>query len=370
MVKKNKFYSYNLKKLPKGCQLCIKGEKLVLFVTGLCPRNCYFCPVSDQKYQKDVIFANERSVKNIRDIYKEAELMDAKGAGLTGGDPLTKLWRTCFTIRKLKKKFGKNFHIHLYTSLDLITESTLKKLHNSGLDEIRFHLDLDSKKHWDKLRLAKKFKWDIGVEIPLIPKKEKQLKELIDFIQDKVDFLNLNELEVADNKQSKLSKLGYSTKNQLSYAVKGSIELGIKLINYIEKKKYKLHVHACTAKLKDKVQLSNRVLRESKNAKHSFDIVDDEGILTRGAIYLPELKPSFGYREKIKKINKKKYLKILKSKKINLKNKFIDENKVRILTSKKELIKNKTKIKKLGLIPAIVKEYPTADQFEVEVEFV
>ena len=67
--------------------MCVKGEKLVLFVTGLCPRQCYFCPISDKKYKKDVIYADEWPVTNIHQIIEEAKLIDAKGAGFTGGDP-------------------------------------------------------------------------------------------------------------------------------------------------------------------------------------------------------------------------------------------------------------------------------------------
>ena len=114
MIKENKYYSYNLGLLPKGCQMCVKGEKLVLFVTGLCPRKCCFCPVSDDKYGRDVIYANERRVFTSDDLIKEAELMNAKGMGITGGDPLTKLERTTRFIKKLKEKFGKEFHIHYW----------------------------------------------------------------------------------------------------------------------------------------------------------------------------------------------------------------------------------------------------------------
>ena len=100
---KNKYHSYALGVLPQGCQYCVQGQKLVLFVTGICPRNCAFCPVSDQKYQQDVIYANERKVFSFRDVLAEAKLMDAKGAGITGGDPLAKLERTLEYIKSLKK---------------------------------------------------------------------------------------------------------------------------------------------------------------------------------------------------------------------------------------------------------------------------
>ncbi|MFH1275563.1 MAG: radical SAM protein, partial [Candidatus Woesearchaeota archaeon] len=302
MLKENKYYSYNQGQLPKGCQYCVKGEKLVLFVTGICPRQCKFCPVSDNKYQKDVQFANERKVEDVNDLIKEAELMDAKGAGITGGDPLTKLDRTCEYILKLKEKFGKEFHIHLYTSLNLVFLDVLKRLFNAGLDEIRFHLDLDDKKLWDKLSLAKKYSWHVGVEVPLIIGREMMLKEMIDFIVGKydnivkVDFLNLNELEIADNEH--YSQPG-EVKDDLSYAITGSVELGLKLLDYVKEKGYELNIHLCTAKLKDAIQLSERIKRESEGMKKKFDLVDEEGMLLRGALYLEELMPGFSYRERL-----------------------------------------------------------------------
>jgi pyruvate formate-lyase activating enzyme-like uncharacterized protein len=373
----NKYHSFNKGELPLGCRYCVKGEKLVLFVTGICPRNCYFCPVSDHKYQKDLIFANERPVKFHEDIIKEAELMRAKGAGITGGDPLTKVDRVVEYIQLLKKHFGKEFHIHLYTSLNLASEEILKKLFNAGLDEIRFHLDFDSKHFWNKLALARNFSWKIGVEIPLLPAKEKETFELLEFVKDKVDFLNLNELEIADNSQSKLSDMGFCVKDNQSYAIAGSLELGQKLLEFAERKQLSLPIHLCTAKLKDSVQLANRIKREAEGAKLPFDTVDSEGMLTRGALYLPELMPGFEYRKKLESMNLSKFVTVLKpllervQKELRLKDSelFLDEKKPRILLSQYKIKQNRKFFKKVNLIPAIVTEYPTADQLEIEVDF-
>jgi len=373
----NKYHSFNRGELPLGCRYCVKGEKLVLFVTGICPRNCYFCPVSDHKYQKDLIFANERPVKSPEDIIKEAELMRAKGAGITGGDPLTKVDRVVEYILLLKKHFGKEFHIHLYTSLNLVNEEILKRLFNAGLDEIRFHLDLDSQKLWKKLSLARKFSWKMGVEIPLLPAKEKETFAVLEFIKDKVDFWNLNELEIADNSQSKLSDMGFCVKDNQSYAIAGSLELGQKLLEFAENKQMPLPIHLCTAKLKDSVQLANRIKREAEGAKLPFDTMDGEGMLTRGALYLPELMPGFEYRKKLESMDLSKFVAVLKpllervQKELKLQDKevFLDEKKPRILLSQYKIKQNRKLFKKLNLIPAIVTEYPTADQLEIEVEF-
>jgi len=373
-ISKTKYYSWRAGSLAKGCQLCVKGEKLVLFVTGLCPQRCDFCPVSDKKLYKDVIYANEMPVNNIHQIIKEAKLCDARGAGITGGDPLVKLFRTTFCIRKLKKEFGKDFHIHLYTPLNLVNKKTLKRLFESGLDEIRFHPKLDNESKWKKIELAKEFDWKVGVEIPAIPGKEKQTKKLIDYLKGKIDFLNINELELADNAVWRKKK-NIKTKDKVSYAIKGSHELAKKLLKYAADKG--IRTHYCTCKLKDKVQLAKRILRRANNVKERFDTVTKEGMLIRGALYLPELVPGFSYHDKLSNLKDKDKRKILnklktireeivKQEKIPKSMIKVDENKLRLITSKAIIKKIKTK----ELKKAIVTEYPTFDALEIEVSII
>ena len=180
-MQKTKFYSWKSTKgkLPKGCRLCAQGRKLVLFVTGICRQKCFFCPISEKKSGKDFVYANEWKVSSEKDVVEEAKLTKASGAGITGGDPLARLAKTVRYIRLLKRKFGRKFHIHLYTPLILVNLAKLKMLYDSGLDEIRFHPNIDDKKSWQKLLLARKFNWSIGVEIPVIPGREQQTKQLV-----------------------------------------------------------------------------------------------------------------------------------------------------------------------------------------------
>ena len=379
-MEKTPYFSWKLGPLPKGCQLCVQGKKLVLFITGLCPRKCFYCPISDKKSQKDVIYANEWPIKEteMETILKEAELCGAKGAGITGGDPLVKLARTVTIIKNFKQRFGQHFHIHLYTSLNLITEETLKQLYYSGLDEIRVHPDLDDRTLWSKISLLKKFSWDVGVEIPLIPTKEMETKKLIDLIQDKVDFLNINELEISDTNANHLVEKHFLPKDSMSYGVKGSGELGIELLNYVEKNYPQFNVHYCTTTLKDRVQLAERIKRRAKNIKEIFDVVTEEGMLKRGAIYLPEISPQTTREtlEKIKQneklanqfLEKLDFLKKELLKKFHLTRTKIDVQKLRILLSQKDVKRYAKEIKKLNLIPALVEEYPTHDGLEIEIE--
>jgi pyruvate formate-lyase activating enzyme-like uncharacterized protein len=377
-IRRTGYYSWRIGKLSKGCRLCVQGRKLVMFVTGLCSRNCYYCSLSNIKKNKDDVWANERRIKNYKEIVEEARANKAKGAGITGGDPFLRFNRTLKIIKLLKKNFGKRFHIHIYAPLRLITKQKLKKLERAGLDEIRVHPELFNKKLWYKIAWLRDYKFDSGVEIPAIPGKNKEAIELIRFINNKVDFININELEVSETNTDNLLKMGLGCKDSLSYAIKNSESTALGLLKYIKKNNIKINVHYCTAKLKDKVQLTNRVKLRASNVAKGFDKVTSDGILIRGAIYLPGLKPGFGYRKKLERISEKKkkeiLSKLLKFKKIikkntKIKNIEIDKKKIRLITSTKNINFNKNKIKKIGLIPAILEEYPTYDATEVVVEF-
>ncbi len=378
-ISKTPYFSLKIGTLAKGCQHCVKGEKLVLFVTGICPRNCAYCPISDKKHQKDVTYADEWPTSEIQDIIKEAELCDSKGAGFTGGDPLVKINRTASYIKALKKRFGKKFHIHLYTSFNLASEENLKMLHDAGLDEIRFHPDIDDDRLWHRIENARRFNWDIGIEIPAIPGKLKNTFKLMDFFNGKIKFLNINELEVSDAEANKLSELGFAAKEYLSYGVKGSDEMSMSLLKHAEKN-CDYSVHYCTAKLKDKVQLSKRIARRAKSVKKKFDIMNKDGTLTRGVIYLPFLTPSFGYDYKVKGLNSKQrsfILNKLKLAKSHIHTAYgvpaelmlVDDSRMRLLTNAGVVQHLSKEIIKMGLKPAIVTEYPTWDALIVELDW-
>ena len=377
MIQKTRYHSFRCGSLAKGCTQCVLGQKMVLFVTGLCPLRCFYCPLSDAKKDKDVIFANEWKLKDeddVTSIIAEAKLTEAKGAGITVGDPLVRTDRVCRYIQLLKKRFGKNFHVHLYTILRSLTPQRLKKLYDAGLDEIRLHPDFESSRFWQNIDLVSVFDWDIGIEIPAIPDKKKETMKMIGYFKDKIDFLNLNELEISDLNAEEFVARGYRPKDRISYGVEGSEKLAKELM-----KEYGngLRIHYCTTTLKDRVQLANRIKIRAKNAARAFDLVDEEGMLTRGAVYLPEILPEFGYRKKLEKIHadkakskkltaklKKIERKLIKKYKIPKKFLAIDEMKYRLLTTPQIA----QAVKEKGLHTALVTEYPTWDQTEIEIE--
>ncbi len=362
--------NYALDNHAKGCQLCVQGRKLVLFATGVCHYKCPYCPISEKKRFKDVAFANERKISSDEGLIEEIIINGATGAGITGGDPLARTEKTVHYIRLMKKKFGNGFHCHLYTPLDLVNEKNLKILYDAGLDEIRFHPYIHEDKLWPRISLALKYNWDIGVEIPVIPGKKEETIKLIEFIKDKASFLNLNELEISETNAGGLVPEGFLPKSDISYGVKGSQELAKELADYAGQHT-NLSVHYCSAKLKDRIQLGNRLMNRGKNIAKDYDILTGEGTIIRGALYLKNLAPGFSYRNALENADRTKILENLEKLKEKFRNEKIavdiDCVKLRLTTSLKSIEKNKTRFKKLNLLPAIVEEYPTYDAVEIDV---
>jgi hypothetical protein len=264
--------------MPQGCKLCIRGAKLVLFLTGLCGQACYYCPLSEKRRDRDVVYANERPAKSTRDIIKEAKLMDALGTGITGGDPSLRFRRTLHYIRLLKRKFGKKHHIHMYCGGELSQEQ-LHKLKRAGLDEIRFHM-------WSVKPVERALRAGLkaGVEIPAIPNEYMRMITLLrELDQIGCAFVNLNELEFSDTNLSQLKARNFEVKSDESMAVKGSEETAVRVLKWAAANT-SLNIHYCPSALKDAVQLRNRLKRRAKNVAKKHEAVTKEGLLVKGVI--------------------------------------------------------------------------------------
>jgi pyruvate formate-lyase activating enzyme-like uncharacterized protein len=250
----------------KGCQLCLKGQKLVLFIGGRCSRNCWYCSLSEGRKNSETTWANERPCETNQDIIKEAIESNALGAGITGGDPLVYFEKTLSAAKALKQKFGKKFHIHIYLPFPHTDKTKLQKL-EPYIDEIRFHASFLTnpdrqlfEEELDKLRLASQIftKKRTGIELPLLPNKKQELITYIEKVKPYISFCNLNEFEISDT-NFKLIKQNYNL-NPDTYTIKNSLQIGKQILNHFKKS---LTIHLCTAKTKNHHQYQNRLLRHN-----------------------------------------------------------------------------------------------------------
>ena len=349
--------------LSPACRMCADGSKMVVLVTGLCSAKCYYCPLSSKKIGKDRIFADEWELKNENDteiLLKEARYIEATGAGFTGGDPLVVWKRTKKYISILKNTFGSKFHIHLYTS-SLKNGDFIEDIVSAGLDEIRFH---PPPKYWNSMdanpiiksiKNALQTDVDVAIEIPAIPHMEKEIFSLVSWADNNsIKWINLNELEFSETNAEEFKKRGFTVKNDISAAVKGSQDSANKIIQMVAKNDFKVGVHYCSSSFKDGIQLRNRIKRRAKNIAKDYDIISDDGTLLKGVIY-PKNKSL-----------KNLYFLLKKNFKIEDKYIFLNKEKNRVETAVWILEKIARNLKRLGFDCYIIEEYPTADGLEVE----
>lgn len=261
-------------KLPLGCNLCIKGSKMVLFVTGLCDSSCYYCPISQDKSGQDVVFADEMPVTDEIDILFEAQAIRGEGAGISGGDPLCNLDRTLKYIRLLKQEYGPSFHLHLYTSQTDVSQDVLGRLRNAGLDEIRFH---PQSSDWSGIQRAIDTDMIVGIEVPAIPGKQEDLKKIAKRAEEiGVSFLNINELEASETNFDRLVSMGMRLTNMESASIEGSASTAREVLEWSENGLQKLSVHFCSARFKDSVQMRRRLERRLEHTIRNFEERDEQ----------------------------------------------------------------------------------------------
>mgnify|MGYP001173600912 FL=1 len=267
----------------EGCIQCQQGSKLVLFVTGRCHWGCDYCPLSDNRRETPDMFANERRCTNFNEVIEEGKAMMATGTGITGGDPMLDFEKTVEAVRALKSAFGKEHHIHCYTSIPIKEEQAIA-LGEAGLDELRFHLlDLSLARYLKSVTAADKAGICVGVELPAEPDKEEKLLTLLDELDNSpVQFLNINELEITVGNQGNMDVRGFNLAGGITAAAEGSAELGVKLKTVAREMSF--HVKFCTATYKDAGQLRNRFRRRGEATLRPYEILSDDDTILFGAI--------------------------------------------------------------------------------------
>ncbi len=261
---------------------------MVLFVTGLCRFRCFYCPVSPTRNQKDVVYANERRVLSDDDVLEEARSIGAAGTGITGGDPLGVVDRVEHYVRLLKREFGPDHNVHLYTHEP--NPEKLERLARAGLDEFRLHIPhylwgpLASDGGAYRTVLERAPAWGIrrGVEIPVLPEKEPELRRLLRALEEiGVDFVNLNELEFSETNEATMRERGYRVDPRNGWGVRGSRATAERLVREL---RLSIPLHYCSSRFKDGVQLRQRLLRRAERTAPGFAVRTEDGTVLLGII--------------------------------------------------------------------------------------
>lgn len=254
---------------------------MVLFITGQCPRSCWYCPLSRERRGFDRVYANEKEITSPAGAVEVARMMAARGTGVTGGEPLVVLQRVIEYCRKLKEAFGDSYHIHLYTGT-APGESDLYAL-RGYVDEIRLHPPHGEWENFPESAYgraavaARRMGFAVGVEVPSLPGLP-VLKRALPLL----DFLNINELEWGETNAQAMRERSLSFADGMHNAVEGAADWAGTLTRDPK-------VHWCSSCFKDSVQLRRRLIRTAVHTARPFEEVTPDGTIIYG---VAEVDPS------------------------------------------------------------------------------
>jgi len=287
--------------LPTGCALCEAGAKMVLFVTGVCHYKCFYCPISGEKRMSRHSWANERKLDwsdeeaAFAAMLDEARSLNAKGTGITGGDPLYDPERTVAAIRRLKEAFGPKHHVHLYTQIPF-DPKWLRAMQEAGLDELRFHPPDETWEEPDKWpqytriwleakRMEDEGLWDVGFEIPCIPGSQEQMWSLVRWLDaHRFKFLNANEMEFSETNYEAMLARGYRIKDTETSRALDSEEVAREVMARASAQGLGIALHFCSSPFKDRIQLRQRLARQAERTAKPFEVATEDGTLVVGVI--------------------------------------------------------------------------------------
>lgn len=266
--------------LPKGCQLCMRGSKVVVFVTGICGVDCFYCPISIERRRVKAFYADEEAIQRVYDILEEISFVKAEGLSITGGEPFQRYDLVTEIIEMAKSVVGGKFHIHLYTSGLGATKNAIDYLDRVGLDEIRFHIVNNSV--WKLIKYTlDKTSIDVGIEVPALPNSEEVLWKIVTTANSVgVKFVNINELEVSETNVNNILFRGFKLSSD-GRTVCGSMETAVEIVKKAYMERLNVAVHYCPASYKDSIQHRERLRRKSNTCKSYSDEISEEGLLIR-----------------------------------------------------------------------------------------
>jgi len=284
--------------------------------------------------------------------------MNATGTGITGGDPLGAIDRTEHFVRLLRGEFGPSHHLHLYTHEP--NPEKLQRLAAAGLDELRLHIPhylwgtLNSAGSAYRKVLEQAPAWGLrrGVEIPVLPEKEPELRRLLATLAEiPVDFVNLNELEYSETNAEGLDARGYQVAPGTGWGVLGSRAVADRVVREV---RLGIPIHYCSSGFKDGVQLRQRLMRRAGITAPPYAQPTDEGTLVFGVVEVPEGRDPLAVARSVSRragLRRPAYR--------------LDRVRRRVELPSEEL----RRIAERLPFPAFeVEEYPTADALEVERE--
>lgn len=193
------------RKFPKGCISCLMGTGLsAVRKTNQCNAACRFCydygmldqiePIGEGLWEIGGTKFYERDIPLLLSTCKKPT-----GIAYVYLEPFMEIEKYYGIIRLFHEA---GIHQHLYTNGINANEENLKKLGESGLDELRFNLGASNcaDRVIENMAVAKKYIPQVGIETPMTPEFYNAFEKKKDVIlATGIDFMNCAELHLNAN---------------------------------------------------------------------------------------------------------------------------------------------------------------------------
>ena len=267
----------NCQNLSNGCRLCGEGTWSCLFINGICNAHCFYCPT--EQPSKSEPMTNGIMFGTPKDYVDYIRLFKFRGASISGGEPLLTFQRTFRYISEIKKAFGDNIYLWLYTNGILADRENLSRLKAVGLNEIRFDLSA-CRYQLDKVKIAVDIFPVVTVEIPAIPEDEVLLKTVIEKIQRLgVSHLNLHQLRCTPYNRKNLVQRGYTFLHGPKVTVLESELCSLRTIRFVHENNIELPINYCSFVYKHRYQGAGLRRRIATFYMKPYETITETGMI-------------------------------------------------------------------------------------------
>lgn len=260
-----------------GCEICGNGSWSCLFINGKCNCRCFYCP-TDQTLL-GVPTTNTLTFPRSRDYVDYIDKLAFKGVSVSGGEPLITADQTVNFISAVKKKFGDNIYLWLYTNGTLATPDILARLKDAGLNEIRFDIGAAGYA-LDKAAMAVGLFDHVTVEIPAVPEDYELMTAKLKEMSDRgLSFLNLHQLRLTSHNLPNMISRGYTCLHGEHITVLESELTALRLIRFAVENDISLPINYCSFVYKNRFQKAASRKRCGQLIRKTYEDITENGYI-------------------------------------------------------------------------------------------
>ncbi len=265
--------------LSSGCVNCGEGAWSCLFINGRCNCGCFYCPAEQNEIS--VPTTNTLAFPSPKDYVDYVVKTGIKGVSISGGEPLITFDKTLSFLDAVKKKMGGGIYTWLYTNGVLTDGEKLRKLRDTGLDEVRFNIgavDYDL----EKVKSAVGIIPQVTVEIPAVPEDTEILKGKIREMNEMgVKYLNLHQLRLTPYNYENFAGRKYTFLHGEKVTVLESELAALDIVKFSVRDKMNISVNYCSFVYKNRFQSAAARRRSAFLVKRGDEDVTEKGYIRK-----------------------------------------------------------------------------------------